>query len=112
MLVLFVSCRWTVTFQASTVGATSLSGRMCGPTLSAKHVPVDPAAQGPKNGRIPLEGITGNWFGAGPVVIKLNAGVLLSLVGPLMFWLAKTGRFCVTVCPNKDPKTPMSKLRP
>src|ERR1700676_2231848 len=111
MLVLLVSCRWTVTFHASTVGATSLSGRMCGPTFCARQVPVDPAAQGPEKGSIPLEGITGNWFGVGPTV-KLNAGVLLSLVGPLMFWLASTGRFWVTVCPKSDPKTPMSKLRP
>src|SRR5579862_8404429 len=111
MLVLLVSCRCMVAFHASTVGATSLSGRMWGPTFCARQVPVDPGAQGPKNGRIPLDGITGNWFGAGPVV-KLKAGVLLSFVGPLMFWLARTGRFCVTVCPNSEPKTPISKLRP
>src|SRR5882724_11452904 len=86
---------------------------MWGPTLSAKQVVPSGvfAAQGPNSGRIPLDGITGNWFGVGPTV-KLKAGVLLSLVGPLMFWLARTGKFCVTVCPNSDPKTPMSKLRP
>ena len=25
---------------------------------------------------------------------------------------SSTGRFCVAVCPNTDPNTPMSKLRP
>src|SRR5258708_5317499 len=122
MLVFEVSCRCTVTFHASMLGTTSLSGRVLGCTL-----PV-----GPNKGRIPLAGITGkaadpeagpqivvsNGAGRQPVAggpcdpVKLYAGVLLSNVAELRVWWARTGRFWVTVWPNRDPKTPMSKLRP
>ena len=33
-------------------------------------------------------------------------------VAAFRFWRAKTGIFCVTVCPKIVPKTPVSKLRP
>src|SRR5229473_457963 len=124
MLVFEVSCRCTVTFQASMDGTTSLSGLVLGCTL-----PV-----GPNRGRMPFAGITGNAAvpevgpqidvsnGAGRhpadpaaepgVPVKLYAGVLLSNVAELRVWWANTGRFCVTVWPNSDPNTPMSKLRP
>src|SRR5712671_466594 len=111
MLVFEVSCRCTVKFHASTVGTTSLSGLIWGDT-----VPV-----GPKKGRMPLLGITGNAADPemGPQIaglygadrhapVKLYAGARLSWFGEVSVWWASTGRFCVTVWPNSDPKTPMS----
>src|SRR6266446_4010782 len=122
MLVFEVSCRCTVTFHASMLGTTSLSGRVFGCTLPWQGFV--PSGQIPNRGRIPLLGITGKaaepeagpqtvLFGAGKhCPVKLYAGVLLSNVCELRVWWANTGRFCVTVWPNSDPKTPMSKLRP
>src|SRR5229473_1992084 len=131
MLVFEVSCRCTVRFHASMLGTTSLSGRVLGCTLPWQGPPAIATDSGqiPKSGRIPLLGIAGkaaepemgpqidvsNGAGRHPgepagepgVPVKLYAGVLLSNVAELSVWWAKTGRFCVTVWPNSDPKTPM-----
>ena len=48
--------------------------------------------------------------GAGGPCAKLNTPPNW-LVG-FNCWLARTGRFWVTVCPKIEPNTPMSKLRP
>ena len=55
---------------------------MCGETFCARQVPVDPGAQGP-NSENPLEGITGNWFGAGPILDEVERGRLVVVGWPV-----------------------------
>src|SRR5438105_216302 len=101
ILVFEVSCRCTVTFHASTVGTTSLSGRVWGCTLPWHGPPASATDSGqtPKYGRIPLLGIVGKAAEPemGPQIVgsngadkhcpvKLYAGVLLSNVAEFRVW--------------------------
>ena len=60
-------------------------------------------------GITPLDGTEGKTNAVGPAA-RLNAAVLAPLL--VRFWLTRTGRFWVNICPKIDPKTPISKLRP
>jgi hypothetical protein len=92
-----VSARWTLRFHASMVGKVSGSGRAFEETCE------------PGFGSRPLEGTVVGSAAAGPTA-SVNAAAVV--VGWLICWLAKTGRFWVTVWPKMEPKTPVSKLRP
>src|SRR5438034_5259473 len=40
-----------------------------------------------------------------PYTTLFRSGVLLSNVAEFRVWCARTGRFCVTVWPNRDPRS-------
>src|SRR6202035_2552140 len=128
MLIVAVTCRCTVAFQASTVGRRLLngrtkalipagnSGRPLGPThwaLSGVNTPV--AGLTPLGSvtalqllvaRVPPRAVAG-FRGAGPFARKKAVLKSCPLV-VFVCWLASTGKFCVTAWPKMDPKTPMS----
>ena len=91
-----LSCRCTVTLNASTDGGRCFRGRALLKTPFC-------------NGNWPLVGTVGKAWARGPCA-RLNAASKFS--APRSSWDASTGRFCVTLWPNSDPKTPMSYVRP
>src|SRR5438270_3183467 len=103
MLIVGVSCRWSVTFQASKVGKRCVRGRTLGST----------AFCGPRSGKMPSAGIVIGVSAGGPRFrpVQYAAGdvgphprvktALRRLLPPLTlacerFGLDRTGRFCVT----------------
>ena len=79
-------------FQASTSGGRCLRGTTSG-LMPSGHTKVPSAL-----------GCTVDGAGGPCARLKTDANWL----GPVMFCAASTGRFCVTVWPKSEPKTPMS----
>src|SRR2546422_11248539 len=118
MFIVAVTCRWSVTFQASRVGNRCLRGRTRGST----------AFCGPRSGKMPSAGIAMGGSDDGPRVRPEQYAVgvgphprvktaLRSFVPPLTLesersWLARTVSFCVTTWPKFEPNTLMSQLQP
>ena len=55
------------------------------------------------SGNVPLDGTAGKTGAVGPVP---RLKTLSKLFAGSRSWIARTGRFCVTVWPNVEPKTP------
>src|ERR1700726_4993685 len=114
MLIVDVTCRCTVAFQASTVGRRLLNGRTkalipsgnSGRPLGPRHCVFVPVGSVMELQLPVVRAVAGSRL-IGPLDRK--KAVLKSC--PLLVfvcWLASTGKFCVTAWPKMDPKTPMS----
>src|SRR6266849_1459628 len=127
-LIVDVTWRCTVAFQASTVGRRLLKGRTkalmpfgkSGRPLTPTHWALS-GVNAPVTGFTPLGSVmllqllvasvppraVAGFSAAGPVERKKAVLKSCPLV-VFVCWLAKTGKFCVTAWPKMDPKTPMS----
>src|SRR5258708_11018342 len=129
-LIVGVSCRCTVAFQASTLGSLLLKGRTKALRPSGKSgrpfTPTHCALSGVNTppttplgsvialqllvARVPPSAVAG-FAVTGPFERK-NAVLASCPLLVVVCWLARTGTFCLTAFPNVDPQTPMSYLRP
>src|ERR1700682_2485936 len=130
-LIVDVTWRCTVAFQASTVGRRLLNGRTKALIPSGKSGrPLGPTHWGLSGVNTPVPGLTplGSVMALQLLVARVppravagfrrtgpferKKAVLKSCLVARVFvdidWLASTGKFCVTACPKIDPKTPMS----
>src|SRR6267154_1149314 len=130
-LIVEVTWRCTVAFQASTVGRRLLNGRIKELTPSGKSGrPLTPTHWGLSGVNVPVTGLTplGSVMALQLLVVKVppravagfrrtgpldrKKAVLKSCLVARVFvvidWLASTGKFWVTAWPKMDPKTPMS----
>src|ERR1700730_1027301 len=116
-LIVDVTCRCTVAFQASTVGRRLLNGRTKalipsgnnGRPLGPRHcvfVPVGSVIEL----QLPDARAVAGFRRTGPFERKkaVLKSCLVCVVLVDIDWLASTGKFCVTAWPKMDPKTPMS----
>src|SRR5260370_6273967 len=129
-LIVDVTCRCTVAFQASTLGSLLLKGRTkalrpsgkSGRPLTPTHCALSGVNTPPTTplgsvialqllvARVPPSAVAG-FAVTGPFARKKAVLKSCPLV-VFVCWLARTGTFCVTAWPKIDPKTPLSKLRP